>query len=200
MDAPANQGSVEDRAVRNMKLQGLFKNNLVASEVGFKPTREQSLSRIDFHSAFNSGKMVHPNGKLMSMAEALAVIRKNALLWHDDFGKWMKIKGFWLWFQRPPVTELSRMAALLVESSCNCLYRILESDDPKLAAAQVSASRTALELANAFPNKKVEVTTMDDAVRNMSEQQKRALIAEAAKLSTPEPSVLDSELGDMTDA
>lgn len=123
--------------------------------------------------------MLGEDGKQLSLPQALAVIKKNPLMWHDDMGKWLSNKGFWAWFGRPPVTELGRMAALLVESSCNCLYRILESDDPKLASAQVQASRTALELANAFPSKTIKVETMDDAVRGMTDAQKRQLIAEA---------------------
>jgi hypothetical protein len=151
-----------------------------------------SLSRIDFHSAYQSGRMTGDDGKPMTLAAALDVIFANPAEWHEDFGKWRQIKGFKKWFSRPPVIELSRTAALLVESATNCLYRILESDDPKMASAQVQATRTALELANAFPKKTLKIETMDDSVRTLSDAQKRQLVIEAAKSEMEVPDSADS--------
>jgi hypothetical protein len=176
--------SAVEKELRHIRLGSLFKNNLAAAEAEFKPSREMSLSRIDFHSAYNAGKMVGEDGRLLTLSEALAVVRKNPLMWSDSMGKWLGQKGFWAWFQRPPMTELGRMAALLVESSCDCLYRILNSDDPKMASAQVQASRTALELANAMPTRSLKIETLDDAVRSMTDEQKRQLIAEANAVET----------------
>jgi transcriptional regulator NrdR family protein len=74
----------------------------------------------------------------------------------------------------------------------------MESDDPKLAAAQVSAARCSLELANAMPKKSVEITTMDDAVRQMTDKQKQQLIAEVAAKQVSD--VLVQEPADIIDA
>lgn len=169
------------KQIRSARISQLFRHNSAAQQAAFRASREQSLSRIDFHSAFNSGRMRDKDGKLLTLTEALQVIRSRPNDWHEDFGKWLAVKGFWSWFCRPPVVELSRMTALLVESAGDSLYRILNSDNEKIAAAQVSAARTVLELANAFPQKSTVVQVVDNAVRGLTDKQKRELIAKAAE-------------------
>ena len=57
--------------VKAMRVQQLFRNCPIMSDSGFTPNKEMSLNRVDFHQAFNSGRMVDEKGEPMTLTEAL---------------------------------------------------------------------------------------------------------------------------------
>lgn len=142
-----------------------------------------SLARVDFFTALKSGQFLRDDGSPMSAQEALTALWAQPTAFHEHMGKWLRIRGFRKWFARPPVTELARMGGLLVEKAMERLYEIMVSDDPKMATTQVTAARLIFEQARVMPDKKNGTTVIvDKQVAAMSDDEKRALVAKAAKL------------------
>lgn len=163
---------------RSIKMQQLFKH-CGDFDAMFKPTRDQSLVRADFHAAQQSGRFRSDDNKQLTLTEALTALWKDANAFDDQLGGWMTIKGFRKWFSRAPVVEMKRMSALLVEAANEALYEVLTSSDPRLAGAKVQAARTAYEVAGLGSKKTHTVEIADKEVAAMSREEKLKLIAEA---------------------
>lgn len=166
---------------KEAQIQNLYKNIPTVMDMSFKPTREMSLVRADWWADHKAG-VFQENGVPLSTTLALKQLWMDPNSYFEDLGKWQQIKGFRKWFERSPVSEFSREAALLVQVSLEALYDIVTSPDPKSATARVQAARTAFEIAGVSQKKKHEVHILDKTVAQMTTEEKRQLIARAAAL------------------
>jgi len=190
-----SHGERRHDSAKELRISQLFSNSPTMTDSGFSPTKEQSLARVDFHAAFNAGRFLSDEGTPLSLTAALERLWSSPLAFHSDMGKWLKISGFRKWFSRPPIVELHRMTGLLMEKAMESVYRILTSENERLAASQVSAARLVLELSDALPDKRTSTQViLDTKVSAMSDDEKRKLIAEAAKMQAE-----DAEFAEVPD-
>lgn len=180
-DVQENHGNIIAQG-RARQVQQLFRHSQYLEEAGFKPTRDMSLTRADFHSAHNVGRFRDENAQILTLTESLTALWRDPNAFDDRLGKWGNIKGFRSWFARPPIVELQRMTALLVESATEAIYSVLTSDDPRLATAKVQAARTAFEIAGVGGTKRQEIQILDKEVSQMTREEKLQLIAEARNM------------------
>lgn len=179
LDVP-HPASVTQR-VRAERLTNLFRHNTLGADIGFVPSQEMMLARLDFHQAFKAGRFVADDGTPLTLTESLAVLWSAPNDWHEECGGWMLIRGFRQWFSRPPVVDFQRSSAMLVDLAVRALGQILQGDDPKAATARVQASRTVLEMAGVMTKQEQKVQVLDEAVAKLTPSEQRRLILEAAR-------------------
>lgn len=195
----AMSGSEIRQGARVALLKEAFRKNTAMAKEAFVPTKDMQLARVDFHTAFAAKRFTAEDGSPLTLTESLRVLWSNPKQWHNMLGKWMGISGFRAWFERPPVVDFQRMAAVLVECSTTALYDILCSTDPRMATARVQATRVALEMTGAMKGKTPAPQILDDVVARLSPAERKRLIKEEAARIALEEAPADVEEAELVE-
>lgn len=108
--------------------------------------------------------------------------------------KWWDIDGFQAWFKNKH--EFKQRNEHLLSLAQDALERILQSNNPKMAGAQVNAFKALIEVANKMPAKKGEVKFSDENINRMDPLQLEDFMRKAGyvRLSESKPLAIEGEV------
>ena len=110
--------------------------------------------------------------------------------------KWWDIDGFQDWFKNK--NEFKQRNEHLLSLAQDALERILQSDSPRMASAQVNAFKALIEVANKLPAKKGELKYTDERINQLDPLQLEEFMRKAGyiRISEKKPIAIEGEIVD----
>jgi hypothetical protein len=115
------------------------------------------------------------------------------LLKEPRISRWWHVDGFKDWFTNR--YDFKQRTEELIDKAYSALGRILDSDDPKMAGAQVNAAKMLVEVGNKLPSKIREVKFSDETINKMNPLQLEEYLNKAgyARITEQKPLCIEGE-------
>lgn len=156
----------------------------IANDLTYIPSPEQRRLKQAFWTRFNDNPVCDPQDISRAVVDSVA----------PDYrlGRWWPQPGFKEWFCNRE--EFREEVDALVFLALDRMKRILISEDPKMAGAQVSAAKLLMDVGRKMPPKIAAEKFLDEKIHQMDKKQLEEYIARSMKLlPTPkEPLTIES--------
>lgn len=144
----------------------------IANDLTYIPSPEQRRLKQAFWTRFNDNPICDPQDISRSIVDTIA----------PDYrlGRWWSQAGFKEWFCNKE--EFREEVDALVFLALDRMKRILISDDPKMAGAQVTAAKLLMDVGRKMPPKIAAEKFLDEKINQMDKKQLEEYISRSMKL------------------
>jgi hypothetical protein len=156
----------------------------IANDLTYIPSPEQRRLKQAFWARFNDNPICDPQDISKSVVDELA----------PDYrlGRWWPQPGFKEWFSNKE--EFREEVDALVFLALDRMKRILISEDPKMAGAQVSAAKLLMDVGRKMPPKVGSEKFLDEKIHQMDKKQLEEYISRSVKLIPPTQEISSKDL------
>jgi hypothetical protein len=146
--------------------------DFIANDLTYIPSPEQRRLKQAFWARFNDNPVCDPQDITRSIVEAVAP--------DSRINRWWPQSGFKEWFINKE--EFREEVDALVFLALDRMKRILISEDPKMASAQVSAAKLLMDVGRKMPPKISTEKFLDEKIHQMDRKQLEEYLAKSMKL------------------
>lgn len=154
----------------------------IANDLTYIPSPEQRRLKQAFWTRFNDNPVCDIPDISKSIVGSIAPDHR--------LDRWWPQPGFKEWFCNKE--EFREEVDSMVFLALDRLKRILISEDPKLASAQVNAAKLLMDVGRKLPSKTTQERYLDEKINQMDARQLEEYIAKSVRLLPNKPLTPDS--------